>query len=299
MSRTARLGIFVVVAALVLGAAVFLIGDKQFAFTRTYRLQTYFADVSGLVPGAEVRLGGVRKGTVADIELPSRPDQKVRVLIDLEKSARSLVRTDSTVTIQTEGLLGNKYLAVAFGSAQAPTAREGETLPSVPPLNFADLLGRTNEMMAKTSGIMDRTQAAMKNIEAATAEVDAITTKINRGTGTIGALVNDRGMYDQINAAASSLRGTVDQAKTGVTAFGENMEALKHNWFFRGFFKNRGYFESIYVRTPGGVMFEATHSLGFTHDEPAALLGTDFKVSPQFADQKDELLRRMNDPIVI
>lgn len=63
--------------------------------------------------------------------------------------------------------------------------------------------------------------------------------------------------------------------------------------------KNRGYFESIYVRTPGGVMFEATHSLGFTHDEPADQLGTDFKVSPQIAGQKDELLKRMNDPIAV
>jgi len=63
--------------------------------------------------------------------------------------------------------------------------------------------------------------------------------------------------------------------------------------------KNRGYFESIYVRTPGGVMFEACHSLGFTHDEPEASLGTDLKVSPQFASKKDELVERMHDPIVI
>lgn len=62
--------------------------------------------------------------------------------------------------------------------------------------------------------------------------------------------------------------------------------------------KNRGYFESIYVRTPGGVMFEATHSLGFTVDESPEFLGTEFKISPQFAAQKEELLATMNDPIV-
>lgn len=61
--------------------------------------------------------------------------------------------------------------------------------------------------------------------------------------------------------------------------------------------KNRGYFESIYVRTPGGVMFEATHSLGFTRDEEPDQLGNELKLSPQFADQRDELLHRMNDPI--
>lgn len=64
--------------------------------------------------------------------------------------------------------------------------------------------------------------------------------------------------------------------------------------------KNRGYFESIYVRTPGGVMFEATHSLGFTHDEPEATLGTDLKVSPQFDDKKDLIQQAMeDDPIAV
>lgn len=63
--------------------------------------------------------------------------------------------------------------------------------------------------------------------------------------------------------------------------------------------KHRGYFESIYVRTPGGALFEATVSLGFTSDEPADRLGREFIVSPQFQDQKDELLRRVNEPIDI
>jgi catechol 2,3-dioxygenase-like lactoylglutathione lyase family enzyme len=61
--------------------------------------------------------------------------------------------------------------------------------------------------------------------------------------------------------------------------------------------KNRGYFESIYVRTPGGVMFEATHSLGFTHDEPEQSLGLDLKLAPNIVADKEELVRRMNDPI--
>jgi 2,6-dichloro-p-hydroquinone 1,2-dioxygenase len=64
--------------------------------------------------------------------------------------------------------------------------------------------------------------------------------------------------------------------------------------------KNRGYFESIYVRTPGGVMFEATHSLGFTHDEPEAELGTHLKVSPQFDDRKALIEQAVqDDPILV
>lgn len=65
--------------------------------------------------------------------------------------------------------------------------------------------------------------------------------------------------------------------------------------------KHRGYFESVYVRTPGGVMFEATKSLGFGVDESAETLGTELKISPQFNVSHDELRAHMQkeDPIRI
>lgn len=63
--------------------------------------------------------------------------------------------------------------------------------------------------------------------------------------------------------------------------------------------KHRGYFQSIYVRTPSGALFEATHSLRFDVDEPADRLGREFIVSPQFEPQKEELLRRLNDPFTL
>jgi len=61
--------------------------------------------------------------------------------------------------------------------------------------------------------------------------------------------------------------------------------------------KDRTYFKSVYVRTPAGALFEAAHSIGFLVDEPRETLGTEFIVSPQFKEQRDELLRRLNDPI--
>jgi hydroquinone 1,2-dioxygenase/2,6-dichloro-p-hydroquinone 1,2-dioxygenase/glyoxalase family protein len=62
--------------------------------------------------------------------------------------------------------------------------------------------------------------------------------------------------------------------------------------------KHRGYFESIYVRTPGGALFEAAKTIGFTVDEDIDHLGEDLKVSPQFEATKYELLKKMNDPLV-
>jgi glyoxalase family protein len=57
--------------------------------------------------------------------------------------------------------------------------------------------------------------------------------------------------------------------------------------------KDRGYFDSVYVRTPGGALFEATVSKprGFLVDESFDALGTQMQVPPVFAHRKDELLR--------
>jgi catechol 2,3-dioxygenase-like lactoylglutathione lyase family enzyme len=62
--------------------------------------------------------------------------------------------------------------------------------------------------------------------------------------------------------------------------------------------KHRGYFESIYVRSPGGALFEAAKTIGFTVDEELDHLGEDLKVSPQFEATKYELAKKMNDPLV-
>jgi outer membrane protein OmpA-like peptidoglycan-associated protein len=53
--------------------------------------------------------------------------------------------------------------------------------------------------------------------------------------------VNDKRLYSNLEQTTSSMRDTMVQAQAGVTDFQENMGALKHNFFVRGYFKNRGY----------------------------------------------------------
>ena len=93
----------------------------------------------------------------------------------------------------------------------------------------------------KTEGILDSTQSALSNVNDATADMRSITTKIDQGQGTAGALINNREIYNDMRATVADTRETVNQAKAGMTSFQENMQALKSNWFLRGFFKNRGY----------------------------------------------------------
>jgi phospholipid/cholesterol/gamma-HCH transport system substrate-binding protein len=140
-------------------------------------------------------------------------------------------------TIETEGLLGNQYLAISFGSAGSGDVRDGSTIASQPPLEMSDLF-------QKTSDILDSSQQAIQNATRAAGNLDSISAKINTGQGTAGALVNDKQLYNNLEQTSAAMRDTMVQAQAGVTDFQENMEAMKHNFFLRGYFKSRGYEDS-------------------------------------------------------
>jgi phospholipid/cholesterol/gamma-HCH transport system substrate-binding protein len=143
MSRAFRLGVFVVCTLAALSAGVFLIGERQFLFSSTYKVKAAFKNVVGLNAGAEVHVGGIHKGIVKQIQLPAEPSGDMTVVLQMEKSTRSVIRKDSVATIQAEGLLGNKYMEISFGSADAPEIRDGDSISGVPPLEIADLLKKT------------------------------------------------------------------------------------------------------------------------------------------------------------
>jgi phospholipid/cholesterol/gamma-HCH transport system substrate-binding protein len=237
MSRAARLGAFIVATLAILVAGVFVIGSKQYLFSSTYQLRAQFDNVAGLDPGADVRVGGVHSGTVRSIMLPHRPGEKVTILMDLSKSTHEIIKQDSVATIETEGLLGNQYMAISFGSEGKAEVRSGDIIASQPPLEMAAILN-------KASGILDGGQQAIQNMTHATANLDSISGKIDRGQGTVGALVNDKQLYSNLAATTNAMHGTVISAQAGAVGFQENMEALKHNILLRGYFKSRGYEDS-------------------------------------------------------
>ena len=238
MNQTLRLGLFVVATLAVLVAGIFLIGQRESLFKSTYQVKAQFDNVAGLTGGSDVRVGGLHQGSVKRIELPNRPDAKVTVVMDLESATRNIVKKDSVAAIQAEGLIGDKYVEVSFGSQGAAKLNDGDTIGSEPPVDISNLV-------KKTSDILDNAKDAVDNLNGTASNMKSISAKIDNGTGTVGALVNDKTIYEK--------------AAAGATALDENMEALKHNFLLRGFFKKRGYDDAAEItkhqiaRLPAGT----------------------------------------------
>jgi len=220
MSRALRLGFFVLLSLGIIVAAVFVIGSKEMMFKSSYKLKTGFKNVAGLMPGANVRVGGLQKGTVQRIDLPKDPSGNVVVVMDMSHDTQDILKRDSVASIKSEGLVGDKFVEISFGSSGAPKLKDGDTIQSAPPLDIADVVTKTNQML-------DSATVAIQNVQQTAENLTSITSKINKGEGTAGALINDKTMYNEANASVAALH--------------DDMEALKHNFLVRGFFKKRGY----------------------------------------------------------
>jgi len=155
MSREFRLGVFVVGAMVVFAAAIFWIGSREYRFSRTYELNAEFPNVAGLADGADVRVGGLREGAVRRIDLPARPDQKIRVVMDLKRRTQDVIKKDSVAAIKAEGLVGDMYVEISFGSGNAPGIKNGETIQAQPPLQISDLIKKTNSILDSAQGAME------------------------------------------------------------------------------------------------------------------------------------------------
>ena len=154
-SRTAAVGAFVVGGLLLFAAGLFMIGDRRKLFSQDFEIWTEFKELGGVQNGAKVKVGGMDAGEVTEIQVPAQPQAKFRVKVRVLEKLHTVVRSDSVASIQTEGVLGNKFVKIDAGTAEAPRAAPGSTIPSREPFDFGDLLQEVRETITQVKGQMD------------------------------------------------------------------------------------------------------------------------------------------------
>ncbi len=105
----------------------------------------------------------------------------------------------------------------------------------------------TNELNQVTD-LFDRlgkgVEKVVGNINSVVIQMDSVITGVKQGKGVIGALLVDKSPYDSAFAeTVSNVQKTAADARLAASRLAENMEALKHNWLFKSYFENRGYWD--------------------------------------------------------
>jgi phospholipid/cholesterol/gamma-HCH transport system substrate-binding protein len=211
-----RLGLFIAGGLAIFILAVFIIGKQKNLFNPVYKLTTNFRNVSGLQVGNNIRFSGITVGTVDGITIIN--DSTVQVEMLVRKNVKEFIKVDSRVIIGAEGLIGDKLLTISQGSAGAPIAKAGQQLSSSEPIETGALMAS----LAVTAG----------NAEIITAELAEVMIKVNSGQGTIGRLIQDSAIADNLSATMLNL-------KKSTKGLDENMEAAKHNFLLKGYFTKK------------------------------------------------------------
>jgi phospholipid/cholesterol/gamma-HCH transport system substrate-binding protein len=205
-----RVGITVLVGVVVLAAAIFLVGERQFLFSRKNRYYIEFENVSNLTVGNPVQLNGVTVGKVEDIVLPEDTEATVQVWISVDRRYEQRIRQDSQARIQTLGLLGDKYIAINSGSPGLPAIEPGGQIAAAPATDV-------DELLASGGDVVD-------NLVVAANSLSNILSRMERGEGLLGALLADRGegktINDTVTTILTDLRDVLADIKQGKGSLG-------------------------------------------------------------------------------
>lgn len=222
-----QVGAFVGVGFLLLMLVIFLLGSEKKLFDTQYSLYCHFENISGLRVGAPVQLAGINVGSVNNVEFDDSLDkQKVRLRLRISTRYGNRIREDSEATIVTQGLLGDKMIYISVGSSETKVLEDGAVVKTGSPGGFYELIDKGGDLILSATQTTDHINAILGEVREgkglihgliydpegekmmqdvkemahylrdAMAQLDYMTVKINRGQGTIGALVNDATLFN-------------------------------------------------------------------------------------------------------
>jgi phospholipid/cholesterol/gamma-HCH transport system substrate-binding protein len=228
--QTARVGLFFLLGVALVWVTFETLSDGKLFEERSHTLIAGFDDLRQLKTGDEVRLAGVRVGSVSKTRLAGRRAEAV-LLID----PKVPIASDAAATIDMSGLIGGNYISIDMGTPGSPPLADGAEIKTVPSTDLNTLMAelgglgkqlqdslgsfstalngdakggggiiqKVDKLLTENSGRLNATMTNLKEI----------TDKINHGEGTLGKLVNDPALHDQLLAAVADIQSTAAQAK--------------------------------------------------------------------------------------
>ena len=195
--RFVIVGVFVFIGLLFLGAGILIIGDLHRTFEKKVEVISLFEDVAGLQRGNNIWLSGVKVGTVSEMAFYGKSQVEVTMQIDI--NAQKFIPKDSKVKISSDGFIGNKILVIYGGSPNVKEIQGGDTL--------------IVEKTFTSEDVINTLQESNKNLLSITNDIKALSKKLINGEGSIGKLLNDNSIYDNINATTLSLQHATEKAQ--------------------------------------------------------------------------------------
>ncbi len=194
-----KLGIFIVLGTLLLVVALYFIGNRQNLFGKNIKLNALFSNVNGLQLGNNVRYSGIDVGTVNKIAMEN--DTLILVEMLIKENVSHHIKKDAVATIGSDGLVGNMIVNIIPRESKLQSVVSGDTISTYSRIGTDDMLTTLN--------------VTNENAALLTADLLKITTEIIEGKGTLGMLINDSIMANDVKQTVYQLKkSSMDASRT-------------------------------------------------------------------------------------
>ena len=211
-SQKIRLGLFVIIGLSLFVLTIYFIGSKQQMFGKTEPLTAVFDNVSGLQLGNNVRYSGINVGTVRGIEIVN--DSTINVEMEIDRTVFPHIKKNAVATIGSDGLVGSVIINIIPG--------KGEALPVQP----GDIIKSNNRI--RTDDMLSTLNVTNENAAQLTADLLKITNDINKGKGTIGVLLRDSAMANDLKTTIHNLKITSEKTSQTMDNLNRQIAGLDH-----------------------------------------------------------------------
>ncbi|MFA5389383.1 MAG: MlaD family protein [Candidatus Omnitrophota bacterium] len=207
-----KVGIFIFIGMVILSVIIFSIGNF-YSVKRGYNIDVVFSFANGIGVGAPVRYSGVEVGEVQEIKVYfDEKENKPLVKLTIWVSQNTWINENAKASINTLGLLGEKYLEISPGTRDTRLLQKGETLRGQDPVSTEEIARSTKELIEKISTLTesvndiagdDSLRTSLKNtvsnMEALSGDLRDFLSYAKQGKGTIGRLMSDDTLYNHID----------------------------------------------------------------------------------------------------
>lgn len=222
-------GLFILITLVLFIISIFTLGSERQIFSRQEEYQALFNDVKGLKEGAPVRLGGIAIGRVAKIGFsPNLKDALVHVSLLINEQYLERIRSDSVVKIQTQGLLGDRFVSISMGSESKQLA-PGATLKVKEEGDIGQVLTQAGAVVDNVANISEEISHFLKNfreemlgdLSSSITSLSRITKAIEEGDGLAHQLFFGKGetggsdILTNLSAATSNVKDVTEQLRNG------------------------------------------------------------------------------------
>ena len=203
-----KVGLMATIALAIIFLTIFFAGNIHEIFVPKLQIKAEIKDVRGLRKGAPVWFSGIEIGSVKDIKLS--PAYGTFVTMAINQDAIEFVKKDSTASVMTMGLLGDKYVEISSGSPDAKPVQAGDVLKGTVQLEIQDIVNASSKSLAKITDFVGK--------------LESLLDKFEKSQGTVAKFLNDPSIYDNLKETTATLAKIVNDLNDSEGSFKKFVE---------------------------------------------------------------------------